>query len=190
MVRRSATVAAALTLGVSACAGGGPSATTGSPSPSATAALSGAVFAMHASFHGAITTAGDYTVLLPDETCAGRSQATADKSAYDVPDDSGATVAGYELSVDVSISGDRFHGPGTYSRADLDPGSGAVDLGPDIEVEPTDQKATAAITVAGDGSGTFSFEGWTDGSGNTLGGAISWHCQDHGKSSPPAAEPS
>ena len=72
-----------------------------------------------------------------------------------------------------------YKGPGTYPAGVLDAVS--VDLSAPARYEPG-SSSTGTLTVEADGSGSFTFAGYTgtDGAPGSVSGTVSWTCHDPG----------
>lgn len=174
----------------------GCDAVTGSPapsclgacSPSAAPAIPEGRAAMDVELHGSASVSGSYVVDgLP--LCADQVKPAAGGNGYVVPDNpDGDRVGAHVLTVDVTVSPERFHGPGTYAAADLDATRTAITVDDGDDLQPNGAQASTTLTLRADGGGSIHFEGWTDAAGHTLGGTLQWSCADH--AGPPAATPS
>lgn len=161
------------------------SATVPAPATQYTGSAKTAVLHATVTITGGVTFTGSFDTRLPVATCADVAKGgTRAPGSYGgptflvpIPQNDGSTVGGgHNFSTDAAVS--RYHGPGTYTGAQLTATQMAADL------RPNDQEThmfafptgIGTLTVNPDASGSFQFSGLEDAGSVKISGQVVWTC--------------
>lgn len=141
------------------------------PAPAAAAAPGHGVI-VHAKLtvSGAVTGTAEYTVKPDAASCADYA------AKFEMPQSNDAKL-GNGQSIVLSDSPEKYHGPGTYTAAELDQASATLSVNDSDEpYQPLDKGSTRSLTVNADGSGTYAFASWLDPGSKVVSGTLTWTC--------------
>lgn len=80
-------------------------------------------------------------------------------------------------TAELEDSPEAYHGPDTYTAAELDQASATLTIGDSDEpYQPAPKTSTRTLTVKSDGSGSYTFGNWIDPGSHTESGSLAWTC--------------
>lgn len=151
-------------------------------SRSAASDAGSANFVVHMTLNGAVRGSLTYKVVELDTPCVG-GVGIGSAGTDGVPSPDGEHVKFNGAQLQYAINNASYKGPGTYSTSDFANSSAAISADQASESDPfapaNNSKSAETMTWAKNGSGTFVFTGWDNGSmSRSLSGKFTWTCNN------------
>jgi hypothetical protein len=151
------------------------------PTRNAASDAGSATFVVHMTLNGAVRGSLTYNVVELDTPCVG-GVGIGSAGTDGVPSPDGGHVKFNGAQLQYAINNASYKGPGTYPTSDFANSSAAISADRASESGPfspaNNSKSAETMTWAKNGSGSFVFTGWENGSmSRSLSGKFTWTCK-------------